>query len=95
MSTQQVDSTMTNSPPQDSPKMIATTVAWWLFTGENDPALVTRFMYGTPENNRHLAHITAQVSRIRTAVAAAGIGVQFDAVLADLFQQPVIEQVPQ
>ena len=70
----------------------AEAVAWWLLSGEADPALLNSFfvknyIYGVPDEIRRRAYVSAQVSRIIAAAQAAGISDVLANILADLFRE--------
>jgi hypothetical protein len=72
----------------NSAKITAVEAAWWLSTGEADPTLASRFMYGTPDEARRREHIAAQVGRLIAAADEAGISDALMGILTDLFRQP-------
>jgi flagellar basal body L-ring protein FlgH len=61
--------------------------AWWLATGEADPTLASRFMYGTPDEAKRREQIAAQLARLFSAAEAAGIGDTLTVILDGLFRQ--------
>ena len=64
----------------------AESAAWWLSIGEADPALVSRFLYGPPDDVRRRAYIAARMGRLIDAAEVVGISDTLAGTLTDLFR---------
>lgn len=75
-------------------RVSAVQAAWWLSTGEADPTLASRFMYGTPDEVKRREQIAAQWARLFSAAEAAGIGDTLTVILDGLFRQTSPDRPP-